>query len=134
MREDDRTVIAWQEPIARRLRTVHLDTIRNQILVFAVAATLVPALAVTVASHRRNRPSLGDQVAPELRGASADAAWDIDQWLADRLRDLRVAATAYAVAENLARSPGSAAAGGPPRGFPRAGEGRVGEEGRSRGG
>ncbi len=105
-------MIAWQETIARRLRTVHLDTIRNQILVFAVVATLVPALAVTVASHRRSRPSLGDQVAPELRGASADAAWDIDQWLADRLRDLRVAATAYAVAENLARSPGSAAAVG----------------------
>src|SRR5256885_16361561 len=103
MREDDRTVIAWQETIARRLRTVHLDTIRNQILVFAVAATLVPALAVTVASHRRNRPSLGDQVAPELRGASADAAWDIDQRLADPLRGLRLASTAEAVSEKITR-------------------------------
>jgi len=64
-------------------------------------------------SHRQNRPpSIGDQVAPELRGASADAAWDIDQWLSDRLRDLRVAATAYAVAENLARTQGSAEAVG----------------------
>jgi len=96
-------VIAWQETIARRLRTLHLDTIRNQILVFAVVATLVPALAVTVASRRQDRPPIGDQVAPELRAASAEAAWDIDQWLSDRLRDLRVAATAYAVTENLAR-------------------------------
>ena len=103
----------WQDTIARRLRAVHLDTIRNQMLVFAVVATLVPALAVTVVSHRQNRPpSIGDQVAPELRGASADAAWDIDQWLSDRLRDLRVAATAYAVAENLARTQGSAEAVG----------------------
>ena len=103
----------WQDTIARRLRAVHLDTIRNQMLVFAVVATLVPALAVTVVSHRQNRPpSIGDQVAAELRGASADAAWDIDQWLSDRLRDLRVAATAYAVAENLARTQGSAEAVG----------------------
>ena len=100
----------WQETIARRLRALHLDTIRNQMLVFAVVATLVPALAVTVASHRQDRPSIGDQVAPELRAASADAAWDIDQWLNDRLRDLRVAATAYAAAENLARIQGNAAA------------------------
>jgi len=106
-------VTVWQETIARRLRAVHLDTIRNQMLVFAVVATLVPALAVTVVSRRQNRPpSIGDQVAPELRGASADAAWDIDQWLSDRLRDLRVAATAYAVAENLARTQGSAEAVG----------------------
>ena len=103
----------WQDTIARRLRAVHLDTIRNQMLVFAVVATLVPALAVTIVSHRQNRPpSIGDQVAPELRGASADAALDIDQWLSDRLRDLRVAATAYAVAENLARTQGSAEAVG----------------------
>ncbi|HYU37079.1 MAG TPA: hypothetical protein VEL29_04025, partial [Gemmatimonadales bacterium] len=101
----------WQDAIARRLRALHLDTIRNQVLVFAVVATLLPALAVTVVSHRQNRPpSIGDQVGPELRGASADAAWDIDQWLSDRLRDLRVAATAYAVAENLARTQGSAEA------------------------
>src|SRR5438067_1856739 len=107
------TVTTWQDTIARRLRAVHLDTIRNQMLVFAVVATLVPALAVTIVSHRQNRPpSIGDQVAPELRGASADAAWDIDQWLSDRLRDLRVAATAYAVAENLARTQGSAEAVG----------------------
>jgi len=106
-------VTTWQDTIARRLRAVHLDTIRNQMLVFAVVATLVPALAVTIVSHRQNRPpSIGDQVAPELRGASADAAWDIDQWLSDRLRDLRVAATAYAVAENLARTQGSAEAVG----------------------
>jgi diguanylate cyclase (GGDEF)-like protein len=103
-------VRVWQETIARRLRALHLDTIRNQMLVFAVVATLVPALAVTVASHRQDRPSIGDQVAPELRAASADAAWDIDLWLSDRLRDLRVAATAYAAAENLARIQGNAAA------------------------
>src|SRR5213083_3774121 len=104
------TVTVWAETIARRLRALHLDTIRNQMLVFAVVATLGPALAVTVASHRQNRPGIGDQVALELHGTSADAAWEIDQWLGDRLRDLRVAATAYAVAENLVRSQSNAEA------------------------
>src|SRR2546425_11860803 len=79
-------------------------------VVFAVVATLVPALAVTVASHRQNRPSIGEQVALELQGTGPDGAWDIDQWLSDRLRDLRVAATAYAVSENLTRMQGNAAA------------------------
>src|SRR2546430_2407410 len=104
------TVTVWAETIARRLRALHLDTIRNQMLVFAVVATLGPALAVTVASHRQNRPGIGDQVGLELHGTSADAAWEIDQWLSDRLRDLRVAATAYAVAENLVRSQSNAEA------------------------
>jgi len=100
-------VTVWQETIARRLREFHLDSIRNQMLVFAVVATLVPTLAMTVLSSRQSRRSIGDQVAQELRGTSTQAASEIDQWLSDRLRDLRVAATAYAVPENLARIQGS---------------------------
>src|SRR5712692_7336053 len=96
-------VTVWQETIARRLREFHLDSIRNQMLVFAVVATLVPTLVVTVVSSRQSRRSIGDQIAQELRATSTQAAWEIDQWLSDRLRDLRVAATAYAVPENLAR-------------------------------
>jgi len=72
-------------------------------LVFAVVATLVPTLVVTVVWSRQSRRSIGDQIAQELRATSTQAAWEIDQWLSDRLRDLRVAATTYAVPENLAR-------------------------------
>jgi len=100
-------VTVWQETIARRLREFHLDSIRNQMLVFAVAATLLPALALTVVSSRKSQGSIGDQIAQEQRATSTQAAWEIDQWLGDRLRDLRVAATAYAVAENLARIQGT---------------------------
>src|SRR5438552_5506798 len=106
------TVTVWQETIARWLREFHLDSIRNQMLVFAVVATVVPPLAVTVVSSRKSRRSVGDQIAQELRGTSTQAAWEIDQWLGDRLRDLRVAATAYAVAENLVRAQANAEAVG----------------------
>jgi diguanylate cyclase (GGDEF)-like protein len=100
-------VTGWAETIARPLRALHLDTIRNQILVFAVVAALVPTLALTVVSYRQNRRSIADQVAHELRGGSAEATWEIDQWLGERLQDLRVAATSYAIAENLARIQGN---------------------------
>src|SRR6184192_3385148 len=106
------TVTVWAETIARRLRAFHLDSIRNQMLVFAVVATILPALALTVASARQDRRSIVDQIAQELRGTSAEAAWEIDQWHSDRLRDLRVAATAYAVAENLIRAQANAEAVG----------------------
>src|SRR3989442_1049206 len=108
-------VTVWQETIARRLREFHLDSIRNQMLVFAVVATLVPTLVVTVVSSRRSRRSIGDQIAQELRATSTQAAWEIDQWLGDRLRDLRVAATAYAVPEDLARIHGSGGGDAPSR-------------------
>src|SRR2546428_13978737 len=87
-------------------------------LVFAVAATLLPALALTVVSSRKSQGSIGDQIAQEQRATSTQAAWEIDQWLGDRLRDLRGAATAYAVAENPARIQGtSGEAGGRLRGY-----------------
>lgn len=96
----------WQDKIAPPLRALHLDTLRNQILAFAVVATVLPTLTLYVVSARPNRVALGDQVAHDLAGVSADAAWSVDQWLGERLFDLRVAATTFAVAENLTRSQG----------------------------
>src|SRR5205823_13490262 len=61
------TVTVWAETIARRLRAFHLDSIRNQMLVFAVVATILPALALTVASSRQDRRSIVEQIAQELR-------------------------------------------------------------------
>jgi len=101
-------VSEWAEVIGQRLRALHLDSVRKQILVLAVSATLLPALAMIVVLSRQTRRSLGDQITHELRGVSAEAAWEIDQWLNERLYDLRVAATGYAVPENLARIQGSA--------------------------
>ena len=93
----------WKETIARRLRALHLGSIRNQILAFAVLATLLPTLATTLVFYGRNRRSLNDEAVQELLGASSEAAREIDLWLNQRLDDLRAAASSYVVAENLAK-------------------------------
>ncbi len=97
----------WEETIARRLRALHLDSIRSQILAFAVLATLVPTLTTTIVAYRQSRRSQSDRVSQELRRAGTEAAWELDQWLTDRLHDLRVAASALAVSENLTRIEGN---------------------------
>ena len=93
----------WKETIARRLRALHLGSIRNQILAFAVLATLLPTLATTLVFYGRNRRSLNDEAVQELLGASSEAAREIDLWLNQRLDDMRAAAGSYVVAENLAK-------------------------------
>jgi diguanylate cyclase (GGDEF)-like protein len=96
----------WQETIARQLRALHLGSIRSQILVFAVLATLIPTLVTTVGSYEQQRQALNDKIDLALRRVSSDAARETDVWLDQRLEDLRVSARSYVVAENLARSQG----------------------------
>ena len=74
IRQEASRVSVWEDKIARPLRALHLDTLRNQILTFAVLATVLPMLTLYVVSFRQDRGALGDQLAPELTGASADAA------------------------------------------------------------
>ncbi len=93
----------WAETIVRRLRALQLGSIRNQILAFAVLATLIPTLATTLVFSGRNRQSLNDAATQELLGASSEAAREIDLWLNQRLDGLRAAASSYVVAENLAK-------------------------------
>jgi diguanylate cyclase (GGDEF)-like protein len=97
----------WEETIARRLRALHLDSIRSQILAFAVLATLVPTLATTIVAYRQNRRLQHDRVTQELRRAGVEGVWELDQWVADRLHDLRVAASALAVSGNMTRADGN---------------------------
>jgi len=77
-------------------------------VVFVVLTALIPTLVTTVVSYRQSRRSLSDQVALELRSVSAEAAREVNLWLDERLGDLRVSASSYAVSDNLTRiRPGS---------------------------
>src|SRR2546422_413714 len=100
-------VSVWKDIISRQLRALHVDTVRGKIVVFGLLATLVPTLATTLVSYSELKQSLSQQITEQLRGVSAEAARQLDQWLDERLHDLRVAASSYEVAENLARIQGS---------------------------
>jgi diguanylate cyclase (GGDEF)-like protein len=101
-------VSEWAENVARPLRALHLDSIRNRIVVFVVFTALTPTLVMTVVSYRQSRRSLSDQIALELRSVSAEGAREVNLWLDERLGDLRVSASSYAVSDNLTRiRPGS---------------------------
>ena len=96
----------WEDTVARRLRALHLGSVRNQILAFAVFATLIPTLVTTVMSYHQNRESLTETIAAELRGATSEAAREMGSWLDERLDALRAAASSYVVTENLTRIEG----------------------------
>ena len=96
----------WEDTIARRLRALHLGSVRNQLLAFAVLATLIPTLVTTVVSYQQNRESLTEMMTAELRGATAESAREMSSWLDERLDALRVGASSYVVTENLNRIEG----------------------------
>ena len=100
----------WEETIARPLHALHIGSIRNQILVFAVLATLIPTLATTCVSYTQNRRLLDETVTNEVRSTSSAVARGVTLWLSERLDDLRGAASSYVVPENLAKLQGKGAA------------------------
>ena len=102
----DLSVSVWEDVIARRVRALHLGSVRNQIVVFGLLATLIPTFVVTVVSYQQNRESLTETIAAELRGATSEAAREVDAWLDDRLDALRVSASSYVVTENLTKMQG----------------------------
>jgi diguanylate cyclase (GGDEF)-like protein len=102
----DLPVSVWEDTIARRVRALHLGSVRNQILAFAVLATLLPTLVTAVVSYQQNRELLTETTAAELRGTSSEAAREIDSWVDERLDALRASASSYVVTENLARIQG----------------------------
>jgi diguanylate cyclase (GGDEF)-like protein len=101
-------VSVWENAIARPLRALHLDTIKGKVLAFGVFAILFPTV-VTLVSYRQNPQPLDDTVGQQLRSVSSEAARELNDWLTERLSDLRAAASSYVVSENMARiRPGSA--------------------------
>jgi diguanylate cyclase (GGDEF)-like protein len=94
------------QKVVHSLRTLRLDTMRGKFVVFALLATLLTTLAMTLMLYGRNRRSLSDRVGRELRSLSSDAAREMDVWFDQRVYDLRLRASPYVVSDNLARASG----------------------------
>ena len=98
---------AWEKIGIRSLRTLRLDTMNGKFVLFAVVATLVTTLVITVISPGGDQRSLGDRVGLELRGLSSDVAREMGVWIDQRVFDLRLRASPYVVSDNLARASGA---------------------------
>ena len=97
--------------VSKLVPKLRLDSIRNQILAFAVLATLIPSLSTTWLSYSQNKRSLEEKITSELQTVSAETERELDLWLKERLYDLRVFASSYEVTENLDRATRNESAG-----------------------
>ncbi|MGH8308252.1 MAG: sensor domain-containing diguanylate cyclase [Steroidobacteraceae bacterium] len=94
-----------EQTITQRLGVMRPDSIRSKILMFAVAATLLPSFTTAWISYTENKRSLTAKASEELLSASTQAARELDLWIKERRYDLRVFASSYEVTENLERIP-----------------------------
>ena len=109
--------MGWRETARRLLGRLRLDSIRNQILVFAVLATLIPAVSIAWLAYAQSRRSLVERTTEELAGTTSQAARELGLWVKERVYDLRVFTGSYEVTENLeqvVQSGGSPAGPRPP--------------------
>ena len=78
-----------------------MRSIKTQIIVFALLATIIPSVTMGWLSYVQNRKFLNEKIKQELRVVTNQVARELDLWLKDRLYDLRVFSSSYVVLENL---------------------------------
>src|SRR5512134_2447032 len=111
-REGDRRAYLghMEEPVAAggaapgprtRLR---LDSIRDQLIAFAVLAALIPAVTIAAIAYQQTRKALVENITAALSSTSSQSARALDLWAKERAYDLRVYTGSYEVLENLERA------------------------------
>ncbi len=106
-------ISAIEQSVSKHTRLLHLDSIRNRILFFAVLATLIPSLLTSWIAYNHIRRSLNGKITEEMESASTQSARELGLWLKERLYELRVFASSYEVTENLEQRPRTGGARSP---------------------
>jgi len=96
-------MISRDRAIADAFHFLRLDSIKYRILLFAIVATLLPALTTTWLSYAHNKRALTEKTTAELLNASGLIARESNLWLKERFYDVRVFSSSYEVSENLER-------------------------------
>lgn len=78
-----------------------LQSIKIRIMVFALAATIIPAITLGSLSYLQNTRFLSEKISQELRDATSQVSREIDLLIKEKLYDVRVFASSYVVSENL---------------------------------
>jgi diguanylate cyclase (GGDEF)-like protein len=92
-----------RQQIQKALSRFRLDSIRSQILAFAILAALIPALSISLIAYAQSRRALTEKITQELVTTGSQAAREADVWLKERLYDLRVFANSSIVSETATR-------------------------------
>ena len=87
----------------KALSQFRLDSIRGQILAFAILAALIPSLIISLIAYAQSRRALTEKITQELVTTGSQAGREADVWLKERLYDLRVFANSSVVSETVAR-------------------------------
>ncbi len=90
--------------VQRRVPNVfRMDSIKSQIVVFALLAALIPSIAMAWVSYVQNRGALTDKINEQLHSISTQTAREMEIWLKESLYDVRVFASSFVVTENVER-------------------------------
>jgi diguanylate cyclase (GGDEF)-like protein len=89
--------------IQKMLSQFRLDSIRGQILVFAILAALIPSAIISIIAYAQSHRALTEKITQELVTTGSQAGRETDVWLKERLYDLRVFASSSVVSETVAR-------------------------------
>jgi diguanylate cyclase (GGDEF)-like protein len=89
--------------IHKALSQFRLDSIRGQIVVFAILAALIPSLIISLIAYAQSRRALTEKITQELVTTGSHAGREADVWLKEHLYNLRVFATSSVVSETVAR-------------------------------
>jgi diguanylate cyclase (GGDEF)-like protein len=89
--------------IQKALSPFRLDSIRGQILIFAILAALIPSLIISIIAYAQSRRALTEKITQELVTTGSQAGRETDVWFKERLYDLRVFASSSVVSETVAR-------------------------------
>lgn len=103
-----RRASTWEVRFSQSLGLLHLSSLRDRILAFAVLAALVPSLITAILSYEQNRRSLNTRIGEELRTAGNQGAREVGMWHQARLFDLKVFTSSYEITENVTRTDGQA--------------------------
>lgn len=91
-----------RQQIQKGLSQFRLDSVRSQIVAFAILAALIPALVISLVAYTQSRRALSEKITQELVTTGSQAAREADVWLKERLYELRVFANSSIVSENVA--------------------------------
>ena len=101
-----RRASAWEIRLSRSFGFLHLQSLRDRIIAFAVFAALVPSVATAILAYNQNRRALDTRITEELRTSGTQGAREAGLWYQARQFDIKVFASSYEIAENVTRADG----------------------------